>query len=123
MYKMGGRREAGRQLAEVQILTRYLLVQSQVQSSHTAVMVSSSFLLFLASTASAAVLESLNAVPAGWKYTSAAERDEPIRLQIALKQGDVAAFEQRVIDISTPGTFALPIMSNASICDGSRTVI
>jgi hypothetical protein len=83
-------------------------------------MVSSSFLLFLASTASAAVLESLNAVPAGWKYTSAAEKDEPIRLQIALKQGDVAAFEQRVIDISTPGTFALLVMSNASICGHPR---
>ena len=68
-------------------------------------MVSSSFLLFLASTASAAVLESLNAVPAGWKYTGAASKDEPIRLQIALKQGDASAFEQAVIDMSTPGTF------------------
>ncbi|KAL5376657.1 Tripeptidyl-peptidase sed2 [Paraphaeosphaeria sporulosa] len=65
-------------------------------------MVSSSFLLFLASTASAAVLESLNAVPAGWQYSGAAKMDEPIRLQIALKQGDVEKFEQAVIDMSTP---------------------
>lgn len=68
-------------------------------------MLSSSFLFFLASTASAAVLESLNAVPTGWKYTSAASDDQPIRLQIALQQGDAAAFEQAVIDMSTPGRF------------------
>lgn len=67
-------------------------------------MLSSTFLFFLASTASAAVLESLNSLPAGWKYTGAASKDEPIRLQIALKQGDLAAFEQAVIDMSTPGT-------------------
>lgn len=66
-------------------------------------MLSSSFLFFLATTASAAVLESLNAVPAGWKYTGAASNDEPIRLQIALQQGDAAGFEQAVIDMSTPG--------------------
>jgi len=68
-------------------------------------MLSSTFLLFLASTASAAVLESLNAVPAGWKYSAVAEKDEPIRLQIALKQGDVEGFEQAVLDMSTPGRF------------------
>lgn len=66
-------------------------------------MLPSSFLFFLATTASAAVLESLNAVPAGWKYTGAASNDEPIRLQIALQQGDAEAFEQAVIDMSTPG--------------------
>lgn len=67
-------------------------------------MLTSSFLLFLASTASAAVLESLNAVPSGWKYSATAKNEEPIQLQIALKQGDVEGFEQAVIDMSTPGT-------------------
>jgi len=64
---------------------------------------------FLASTASAAVLESLAAVPAGWKFTAPASKDEPIRLQIALKQGDVTAFEQAVIEMSTPGTISLTL--------------
>ncbi|KAF2117315.1 peptidase S8/S53 domain-containing protein [Lophiotrema nucula] len=58
--------------------------------------------LILASGVAGAVFEKLNAVPDGWKFLGHASDNEAIRLQIALKQGDVEAFEQAVIDMSTP---------------------
>lgn len=38
----------------------------------------------------------------GWKFDTEAAGDQKLRLQIALKQGDAAGFEQLVLDISTP---------------------
>ncbi|OOF91438.1 hypothetical protein ASPCADRAFT_155183 [Aspergillus carbonarius ITEM 5010] len=51
----------------------------------------------------AEVFEKLSAVPDGWRYANTPEGNEPIRLQIALQQHDVAGFEQAVMDMSTPG--------------------
>ncbi|KAL4982142.1 peptidase S8/S53 domain-containing protein [Aspergillus falconensis] len=53
--------------------------------------------------AAAAAFESLQAVPDGWTYDSNADPNQPIRLRIALKQNDVAGFEQALLDMSTPG--------------------
>ncbi|KAL4918733.1 peptidase S8/S53 domain-containing protein [Aspergillus aurantiobrunneus] len=47
--------------------------------------------------------ERLKAVPDGWKYDGTPSANQPIRLRIALKQHDVAGFEQALLDMSTPG--------------------
>ncbi|KAL1981322.1 hypothetical protein VTN96DRAFT_2763 [Rasamsonia emersonii] len=60
-------------------------------------------LSLLASSAAGEVLERLRATPSGWRFSRAARDDQPIRLQIALQQHDVDAFEQAVLDMSTPG--------------------
>lgn len=39
----------------------------------------------------------------GWKYSHTPQADQPIRLQISLKQQNVAGFEQALLDMSTPG--------------------
>lgn len=39
---------------------------------------------------------------AGWKSAGPAAESQVLRLQIALQQGDVEAFEQHVMDVSTP---------------------
>ncbi|KAI1305721.1 peptidase S8/S53 domain-containing protein [Xylaria venustula] len=46
--------------------------------------------------------EQLYAVPEGWKLQGPAEDSQVIKLQIALRQGDVEGFEQAVLDMSTP---------------------
>ncbi|ORY11123.1 putative tripeptidyl-peptidase [Clohesyomyces aquaticus] len=58
--------------------------------------------LLLASTVAGATFEKLNAVPAGWKFSKSAADSEPIALKIALRQGNVEAFEQALLDMSTP---------------------
>ncbi|KAF3401971.1 Tripeptidyl-peptidase sed2 [Penicillium rolfsii] len=56
----------------------------------------------LASTAGAEVFDKLAAVPQGWHYSRTPRGDQPIKLQVALTQGDAAGFEQAVLDMSTP---------------------
>ncbi|KAJ5886113.1 Peptidase S8/S53 subtilisin/kexin/sedolisin [Penicillium subrubescens] len=56
----------------------------------------------LTSTAAAEVFDKLAAVPEGWHYSRTPRGDQPIKLQVALTQGDVAGFEQAVLDMSTP---------------------
>ncbi|KAI0977062.1 peptidase S8/S53 domain-containing protein [Xylaria arbuscula] len=46
--------------------------------------------------------EQLYDVPEGWKLQGPAEDSQVIKLQIALRQGDVESFEQAVLDMSTP---------------------
>lgn len=38
----------------------------------------------------------------GWRYSRTPRGDQPIKLQIALSQGDPVGFEQAVLDMSTP---------------------
>ncbi|KAJ5486893.1 hypothetical protein N7530_001193 [Penicillium desertorum] len=59
-------------------------------------------LSLLASSVSADVFESLSAVPQGWRYSRTPRADQPLKLQIALAQGDTAGFEEAVMDMSTP---------------------
>ncbi|KAJ5188909.1 Peptidase S8/S53 subtilisin/kexin/sedolisin [Penicillium cf. griseofulvum] len=59
-------------------------------------------LSLLASSAAANVFESLSAVPQGWRYSRTPRADQPMKLQIALAQGDTAGFEAAVMDMSTP---------------------
>ena len=49
------------------------------------------------------VVESLPAVPQGWHQGPRVPASHILRLRIALKQDNAFAFEQHVIDISTPG--------------------
>ncbi|PYH97142.1 subtilisin-like protein [Aspergillus ellipticus CBS 707.79] len=65
--------------------------------------VSLTVLSLLPSVAVAGVFEKLSGVPNGWRYTSTPSPQDPIQLQIALQQHNVAGFEQAVIDMSTPG--------------------
>ncbi|KAF2647999.1 subtilisin-like protein [Lophiostoma macrostomum CBS 122681] len=46
--------------------------------------------------------EKLHGVPEGWKLQGPAADSEVLKLQIALKQGDAAGFEQAVMEMSTP---------------------
>ena len=48
------------------------------------------------------VLESLRAIPHGWLQKQAPSASKRLRLRIALRQENTHAFEQHVIDISTP---------------------
>ncbi|KAL2818691.1 peptidase S8/S53 domain-containing protein [Aspergillus granulosus] len=57
----------------------------------------------LAASVSAEAFERLSAVPDGWKVAGTPAPTQPLRLRIALKQHDVAAFERALIDMSTPG--------------------
>ncbi|RDW67256.1 S53 family peptidase [Aspergillus mulundensis] len=57
----------------------------------------------LSASVAAAAFESLNAVPDGWRYDSTPSANQPLRLRIALKQHNVAGFEQALLDMSTPG--------------------
>ncbi|KAJ5152693.1 Peptidase S8/S53 subtilisin/kexin/sedolisin [Penicillium canariense] len=57
----------------------------------------------LASSVAADVFERLAAVPEGWQYSRTPRSNQPIKLQVALSQGDTAGFEQAVLDMSTPG--------------------
>ncbi|KAJ5949891.1 Peptidase S8/S53 subtilisin/kexin/sedolisin [Penicillium verhagenii] len=57
----------------------------------------------LASCAAAEVFERLAAVPEGWRYSRTPSASQPIKLQVALTQGDVPGFEQALMDMSTPG--------------------
>ncbi|CAI7617631.1 unnamed protein product [Penicillium glandicola] len=59
-------------------------------------------LSLLASSATADVFESLSAVPQGWRYSRTPRADQPMKLQIALAQGDTAGFEEAVINMSSP---------------------
>ncbi|EAT82729.1 hypothetical protein HBI56_065640 [Parastagonospora nodorum] len=56
----------------------------------------------LAVRALAEPFEKLFSTPEGWKMQGLATNEQIVKLQIALQQGDVAGFEQHVIDISTP---------------------
>jgi len=56
----------------------------------------------LAAQAFAKSFEKLVDVPEGWKLQGPADDSQVLKLQIALKQGDVEAFEQAVLDMSTP---------------------
>ncbi|KAJ5902627.1 Peptidase S8/S53 subtilisin/kexin/sedolisin [Penicillium taxi] len=60
-------------------------------------------LTLLSSLASAEVFERLRAVPQEWHYSHTPRANQPIRLQVALQQGDVAGFEQALMEMSTPG--------------------
>ena len=57
----------------------------------------------LATAVDLAVFEKLGAVPQGWKQGERVSGSKPIRFRLAIKQENAAAFEQHVIDISTPG--------------------
>ncbi|PLB33746.1 S53 family peptidase [Aspergillus candidus] len=57
----------------------------------------------LAATVSAEAFEKLSAVPQGWRYSHHPAADEPLRLQIALAQGDPEGFEKVAMDMATPG--------------------
>ncbi|KAF1928496.1 tripeptidyl-peptidase 1 precursor [Didymella exigua CBS 183.55] len=63
-----------------------------------------SFLIgsLLAARGLAEPFEKLFAVPEGWKATGLADDSQVLKLQIALQQGDAEAFEQHVMDVSTP---------------------
>ena len=50
-----------------------------------------------------AVLEKLSAIPHGWHQQHAPPAWKRLRFRIALRQENAFAFEQHVIDISTPG--------------------
>jgi len=50
-----------------------------------------------------AVLEHLSTVPLGWHQDQAPPASKRLRFRIALWQENAFAFEQHVIDISTPG--------------------
>jgi len=50
-----------------------------------------------------AVLEHLSTVPHGWHQEQAPPASKRLRFRIALRQENAFAFEQHVIDISTPG--------------------
>ncbi|KAI3321893.1 subtilisin-like protein [Xylariaceae sp. AK1471] len=56
----------------------------------------------LAAQALAKSFEKLFDVPEGWKLQGPADDSQVLKLQIALKQGDVEGFEQAVLDMSTP---------------------
>ena len=56
----------------------------------------------LAPMAELVVLESLRAIPHGWLQKQAPSASKRLRLRIALRQENAHAFEQHVIDISTP---------------------
>ncbi|KAJ5633289.1 hypothetical protein N7490_009628 [Penicillium lividum] len=59
-------------------------------------------LSLLASCTTAEVFERLAAVPEGWHYSRTPRASQPIKLQVALAQGDVPGFEQALMDMSTP---------------------
>ncbi|KAJ6153646.1 hypothetical protein N7470_006605 [Penicillium chermesinum] len=56
----------------------------------------------LASSAAAEVFERLASVPTGWHHSRAPKGSQPINLQIALAQGDVAGFEKSLLEMSSP---------------------
>ncbi|KAH7067243.1 peptidase S8/S53 domain-containing protein [Paraphoma chrysanthemicola] len=58
----------------------------------------------LAGSSLAEPFEKLFATPEGWKLQEAAAESQPLRLKIALKQGDAQKFEQAVMDMSTPSS-------------------
>ncbi|PYI36894.1 tripeptidyl-peptidase [Aspergillus indologenus CBS 114.80] len=60
-------------------------------------------LALLPSLGAAEVFEKLAGVPQGWKVFGTPSGHEPLRLQIALSQHDLAGFEQALLDMSTPG--------------------
>ncbi|KAJ5301534.1 hypothetical protein PENANT_c002G09403 [Penicillium antarcticum] len=55
-----------------------------------------------ASSAAADVFESLRAVPQGWRYSRTPRANQPLKLQIALAQGNAIGFEEAVMEMSTP---------------------
>ncbi|KAK3936793.1 tripeptidyl-peptidase [Diplogelasinospora grovesii] len=59
--------------------------------------------LLFAAAASARVMDSLLAVPKGWKEVRQASLSESISLRIALRQQHSEALEQAVLEMSTPG--------------------
>lgn len=66
--------------------------------------ISSAALLLIRSVAASnnVVVESLAKVPSGWKKVRDADPNQFIKLRIALQQPGLAAFEQKLYDISTP---------------------
>ncbi|KAK4163776.1 peptidase S8/S53 domain-containing protein [Cladorrhinum sp. PSN259] len=59
--------------------------------------------LLLATAVSARVMDTLAAIPQGWKQIRAAEPEEKVLLRVGLKQQRAQALEQLVLDMSTPG--------------------
>ncbi|KAK3989637.1 peptidase S8/S53 domain-containing protein, partial [Cladorrhinum sp. PSN332] len=59
--------------------------------------------LLLAAAASARVMDTLAAIPQGWKHLRSAEPEEKVLLRVGLKQQHAQALEQAVLDMSTPG--------------------
>ena len=53
--------------------------------------------------ANSTVLEQLLSVPQGWVQGDAVAPSKPLKFRIAIKQQNAFAFEQHVIDLSTPG--------------------
>ncbi|KAI1912263.1 vesicle formation at the endoplasmic reticulum [Ophidiomyces ophidiicola] len=49
------------------------------------------------------IVEHLNAVPEMWQKGAAPSPDTPLRLRLAIQHDKTNVFEQRVLDISTPG--------------------
>ena len=65
----------------------------------------SAFALFVnaAPRAELRVFESLRGIPQGWTQNGSVPAATPLRFRLAIKQENANAFEQHVIDISTPG--------------------
>lgn len=59
--------------------------------------------LLLAAAVSARVMDTLAAIPEGWKQLRPANPQEKVVLRVALKQKHAQALEQAVLDMSTPG--------------------
>lgn len=60
-------------------------------------------LVLLATVATARVMDSLHAIPEGWRKVMHASPTDPIALRIALRQSGGARLEQKVLEISNPG--------------------
>ncbi|KAJ5110435.1 Peptidase S8/S53 subtilisin/kexin/sedolisin [Penicillium argentinense] len=57
----------------------------------------------LASTAAADVFEQLPGIPEGWRYSRTPNGKQPVKLNLALSQQRLEAFEKTLLDMSTPG--------------------
>jgi tripeptidyl-peptidase I len=53
--------------------------------------------------AAASTFESLAQTPRGWTVVRTADSDETVKLRLSLKQQNVNAFYQKVMEVSTPG--------------------
>ncbi len=60
-------------------------------------------LVLLATAAVARVMDSVPAVPEGWKFVRSAKLSDPVVLKIALRQQGAEALERATLEVSTPG--------------------
>jgi tripeptidyl-peptidase I len=61
-----------------------------------------SFSAFLESAVASNVFESLYETPRGWTFARNAKGDESIKLRLSLKQQNVDAFYDKLMEVSTP---------------------